>query len=497
MDRRRSASLGVLVVAALATLGTSSVVTPPPTVGATLEGRFELTPDSPVGVQEFRVRLVGPGVESGQIPTVAFDPTALVTGSEEGEQLRLRVVAAAPDDPGLANEPFRTFTEEKPNDPRPWRLSCGAGVCDGRFALVAVWADPEAKATATVDWRLAATVNVWSGVAAGAPTVTLAAESVDVANPHVNVQLAAGEPVRFDARNRLAQWRVSMRLGDGPLESTWGWPVVATARLSATKSVIESPPDDAAGEARDALPFIDRVGDQRGLGVEATGPGDVIEFEPFWGCLPGEECSVEYIVGLTWPDVREGSAIQAGWNLDVRAIGVDGGDVPVTIEVDAVPPIVMATGSTSGTLVWSDGKRDEFRYSVEIPNPTEDDGSWDGLRVPSYGIWRATLRSTGSTPLPSDFAVNFGRQGGERRISTEDGEVTNGFTLFENSCRFGDRECRIDRDLAAGFSDDDLPNGWEFTIDWELELAVGTTDPAGGTLKIVDNSPSASESASP
>jgi hypothetical protein len=488
MDRRRSASLAVLVVASLATLGTSQVATPPPTVGATLDGTFELTPDSPVGVQEFRVRLVGPGVESGQIPTVAFDPTALVTGSEEGEQLRLRVVAAAPDDPAQPNDSFRTFTEEKPNDPRPWQLSCGAGACEGRFALVAVWADPEAKATATVDWRLAATVNVWSGVAAGAPTARLTAESVDVADPHLNAQLAAGEPVRFDARNRLAQWRVSMRLGDGPLESTWGWPVVTTARLSATKSVIESPPDAEAG---DALPFIEGVGDERRGGLAPDGAGEAIEFEPFWACLPGEECSAEYNVGLSWPDVRDGSVIEAGWHLDVRAIGIDGSDVPIEVDVEAVPPIAMVTGATQGTLVWTKGTRDEFRYSVEIPNPAEDDGSWDGLRVPSYGIWRATLRSTGSTPLPSDFAVNFGKAGSTRRISIDDGEVTSGFTLIEY-CHFGDRDCRIDGNLAAGFDEDDLPIDAELTIDWELELAVGTTDPAGGALKIVDTSPSPS-----
>jgi hypothetical protein len=46
--------------------------------------------------------------------------------------------------------------------------------------------------------------------------------------------------------------------------------------------------------------------------------------------------------------------------------------------------------------------------------------------------------------------------------------------------------CSIERNLAAGFSTENLPRGWEFTIDWELEIGVGTTDPAGGTLEIVE-----------
>jgi hypothetical protein len=284
----------------------------------------------------------------------------------------------------------------------------------------------------------------------------------------------------------MAQWRVTMTLGDGAVDSSWGWPVTATGWLSPTKSIIESPPD---GDAGDALLFVDGIGDQEGNLIEAQGLGEVIEFDPFWHCIPDEACSTEAIVGLTWPDGREGSAIEAGWDLDLRVIGVDGRSVPVTVEVEPAPAYGMLNGSTSGSLVWNEQSTPTFRYLASAPNPAKDEGNLDDFRVPSYAVWQATMRSTGSSTVPADFGVNFGSFGSDgysRRIRIEDGQVQGG-SLAMTQCPFSRfAECRIEAELGAGFSGDELPSGWEITIDWELELGVGTPDPAGGTLQILD-----------
>ena len=98
-----------------------------------------------------------------------------------------------------------------------------------------------------------------------------------------------------------------------------------------------------------------------------------------------------------------------------------------------------------------------------------------------------------ASPLPKDFTTNFGKYGSEQRLTLDGGEVTTGF-LEDSPCRVGaDEPCQIARDLAAGFSEDGLPDGWEFTVTWELEIGVGLIDPDDG-IKIVDVSPSLSAS---
>ena len=215
-------------------------------------------------------------------------------------------------------------------------------------------------------------------------------------------------------------------------------------------------------------------------------PGGV-EFEPFYSCVPGQECIAEYVVGLSWVDSRMESAVDAGWNLDVRSIGVDGTELPVAVDVVPVPPLAMAVAIATGTLTWSKGLRDEYRYSVDVPAQSDGDAILDGTRLPTYGIWRATLTSTGSSPLPKDFAINFGKYGGEQRLTLDGGEVTAGFVANDElPCRVGaDESCNFQRDLAAGFSEDGLPDGWEFTVTWELEIGVGVVDPDAG-IEIID-----------
>ncbi len=153
----------------------------------------------------------------------------------------------------------------------------------------------------------------------------------------------------------------------------------------------------------------------------------------------------------------------------------------------------MAVATASGTLTWSKGHRDEYRYVVNVPAQSSGDPILDDTRLPTYGILRARLTSTGSAPLPEDFAINFGKYGGELRLTVDGGEVSAGFIANDQlPCRVGaDEPCEIPRNLGAGFSEDGLPNGWEFTVTWELEIGVGLIDPDAG-IEIIDVTPTPS-----
>jgi hypothetical protein len=495
MHRRRLASFAAIAVAAFASLATSqSPPTPAATIKQSLEGRLELSPDAPMAIQEFRVRLNGPTLSAGGSPTVLFTPSAILASKKEGEQVRLRVVGIGETTPSPYWPAYRSVPG--PESPQAaWRIPCPqTDSCEGHYGLIAEWVDPKTAETATLDWHLDAAIGVWTDKAAGTAIVEFATETVDaVAEPAIDIATARADPLRMDATHRLAQWRVTMRLDNSTASGAAVWPHVVTARLTPSWTVVESPGPGTPA----ACPFIDGPGDLGQSAFRAGYPGcpGGVEFEPSYQCDAGEECIAEYLVGLVWPDVRMGSAVDAGWDLYVRSIGVDGTELPVAIEVEPVPSLAMAVATTSGTLTWSKGHRDEYRYHVDVPRQTTDDPLLDDTRLPTYGILRSSLSSTGSSPLPKDFATNFGKYGGDQRLTAADGVVTNGFIADDDGpCRVGaDGQCQIQRNLAAGFSEDGLPNGWEFTVTWELEIGVGLIDPDDG-INIIDVTPSASAS---
>ena len=489
MDRRRLASLMALLVAASATLATSQPApTPAATIKESLDGHVELTADAPIAVQEFHVRVNGAAVSKSGTPTVQFAPSAILATSDEEEQVRIRIVAGDATTTPTQIQAFRSTVGEA-SAQQAWRLTCpAADACEGRFGLIVEWADPASTANASVDWHLEASIGVWTGEAAGSAIVDFATEARDaVARPAITIETAEGAAVRMDATHHLAQWRVTMSLADGSLAGAPTWPHLVTAHLT-PRSTVVTPPNE--GNQTQPCPFIDGPGDFEQTALYSDYPYCTggAEFEPFYACVPDEECTVEYLVGLQWLDWRLETEVDAGWDLDIRSIGVDGTDLPVAIEVEPVPSFETGVATATGTLTWSKGKRDEYRYLVSVPPQTSDDPVLDGVRLPAYGIWRATLTSTGRTPLPKDFAINFGQHGGEARLTLEGGEKSVGFD--PGACRVNaGGPCHIERNLAAGFSENGLPDGWEFTVTWKLEVGVGVLDP-DTKATIVDISPS-------
>ncbi len=214
---RRLASLAVIVVAGAATIATSPPrPTPPPEVKSSLAGKFELSPDQQVAIQRFNIHLEGTGLNAGRGTTVTFAPNTVVSPPGPA-QVRISIVRG--DDsarPDAASAFRRVDTLQVPEEVN---LACTDRTCDGSFALIAEWDDPDAAATATIDWTLDVRIQIWSGVAAGEPALTVVAAADDGDAPTLSRAAVSGAPVRLDVRQRFAQWRVSMRLGNGPLES--------------------------------------------------------------------------------------------------------------------------------------------------------------------------------------------------------------------------------------------------------------------------------------
>jgi hypothetical protein len=483
VDRRRLASFAAIGVAAFATLATTSTPPPPPeTDKTTVVAALALSPQAPAAVQLLHLHLDGVDMTKNVPPTVLFVPSVLPESAATGDVL-LSIVSTAQTQTPDGLKAFRS-TAEPQDVPPSLPLACTGSSCDGQFALVGSWADPASKASATIKAQVDATVQLWGGIAAGRPTVSLTTEDQpgDV-KPHQNRATASGDVTRLDVRHRLAQWQISMRLGDGPLKVAPHWPLVATARLAPTSTVVTSP-DPAIGGVPFA--FIEGAGDVNNVGIDTSHVNESIYFEPFWSCVEGEKCIADYVAGLTFPDGRPDSSIDAAWDLDVRVVGADGSDVPVVVEVKPIPPMPMAVGTSSGSIVWNAANpQANFVYHIDIPASAANDDTWDGLRRPNYGIWKATMRSTGSTPLPAGYPVNFGGFGSGgadyRIVLGEEGSF--GFVPGYSTCRVGGF-CNFEGSLAAGFEPRNLPSGWEMTIDWELEIGYGTTD-AGGSLSIV------------
>lgn len=469
MDRRRLASLAAMVVAGLASLATSATPpTPPPSVDQSVTGSVHVTSEAPVVARELRIRVDRVG-QTGLVPTVSFTPMALLTMSAGEGNLRLSVAPVATN-PGTVIEAFRSGSADRP--PRSWALTCDQTGCEGRFGLIVEWLDPAAGETGDVDWTVKAHVDLWGGAAAALPEVELTAAEVERGiDARLTSASASGEPVRLDVDDRLAMWRVFMRLGDDPLEAAPGWPLVVTGRLVPTSKVVQAP--EQGGEPGPFV-FIEAAAPAKDGGMRSTTPLEPIEFEPFWACTAGQQCLASYVVGVSMGYIDPETAFDAGWNLDVRAIGVNGVAVPVEMTVKPVPPMPLIRATTKGTTVIGSGiASPDFHYTLTEGPVTDRDDRWDGLQLPTYGIVRARATWTGSSPIPPNFSVTFGPPYSSTGLPMGE-EKSFAFAPGDGGrCRVGDCDLSGLLRSSIGYSGS-LPSDWGVTIDWEFEAGIGT-----------------------
>ena len=490
MDRRRSTSLLVAAVAALASIATSPPPpTPPPTADTTTTGTVEVSGDHPAAVRELLVRVTGLDPNRTlQVPTVRFTTTAnSVPGLDEGGGIRTSIILPEPggsvgEDVG-PSAAFRVLLDTQ-TPPRNLHLTCTNGVCEGRFALVVDVLHRTGSTAVSIDWQVATHVDLWGGVPVGGKAVV----DVTVDEPAaaaVTSAEAVGQPTRLDLKHRLAMWHLALTLGDGVLAEQPGWPLVVLGHLRPTNKVITAPHDAALIQS--SL-FVVGVGDHASDGVVLR-PGAELEFEPFYLCLADETCAAEFTVGLQLDDRRPDLELDAGWELDVQAIGTDGRAVPVTIVAEPIPPMPMISATLRGTFVTgSDGTVGPAGYTVtERSGAPGRDGQWDGLRTPTYGIFRATTTSTGSVPMPPDkwFVVSFAPD--DQFMPLKFGEeVVYGFAAASAGCaRVPD--CDLSDKFSSGISSSQgsLKPGWQVTVDWELELGMGTSATGGDSQLLI------------
>jgi hypothetical protein len=495
MDRRRSTSLVVAAVAALASIATSPMPpTPPPTADTTTTGTVEVSGEHPAAVRELVVRVTGLDPNRTlQVPSVKFVTTAKVApGFDEAGGIRTSIVLPEPggsihEDVG-PSAAFRVLLDPL-TPPRNLKLICTNGVCEGRFALVVDVMHRTGPTAVSVDWQVATHVDLWGGVPVGAKAVvdvTVEEPAAIGGTAAVTSAEAVGQPTRLDMKNRLAMWRLSLTLGDEVLAEQPGWPLVALAHLRSTNNVVTAPHD--AAEIQSSL-FVEGVGDHASDGV-ALRPGAELEFEPFWNCLADDICTAEYTVGLQLDDRRPDVELDAGWELDVQAIATDGRAVPVTVVAEPIPPMPMISATLLGRFVTgSDGSTGPAGYTViERSGVVGRDPQWDGLRTPTYGIFRATTTSTGAVPMPPDkwFVVSFAPD--DQFMPLKFGEeVVYGFTAGGAGCaRVPD--CDLSEKFSSGISSSQgsLKPGWQVTVDWELELGMGTSAIGGDSQLTIE-----------
>ena len=501
MDRRRWASFIVVLVAALASIATSPMPpTPPPSADTGVTGTVELSAEHPAAVRELTVRITGLDASNARA-SVLLTPTATrLPELENNAEVRLSIVrpeAGASTATVGPSGAFRSLLDSA-NPPRAIDLRCEKGVCEGRFALIVDGVHLGAAKSVSVDWSIASHVEVWSGLPAGAiPAIDV---TVDKAPPDGGVVAVtsaetAGEPVRLDPTHRLAMWRVSLTLGDEKLAEQPGWPIVALGRLRPTINVVKTSADGASAPLTGL--FIEGVGDQASNGLELR-TRDEMEFEPFYTCIAADVCTADYTVGVVLNDARMDLAVDAGWTLDVQAMATDGHTEPVKVVATPIPPMPMISATIRGTwITGSDDTIGPVGYKVtETLGGLVVDPKWHGLRTPTYGIWQARMTSTGTVPLPSDgFSVSFNPGEGSRPLKLDE-IVTYGFTAGGAGCgRVPDCDLSDKFSSGIGSRNGTLNKGWQVTVDWELELGMGTSATDGDAKLTIE--PIAEPTASP
>ena len=502
MSVRRLASLLVIAVAGAASLATSPPPpSAPPSLDETVEGTAELSAEHPAIVRLVDIRVSGLDPKLSGRASVVLTPTA--SGSDPdldgAGEIRASIVGREAGSSTATVGPSGAFRSllDSAKPPRPVDLVCAEGACEGHFALVVDAVGLERAQTVNVDWRVAAHVDLWAGVPPGGRTpIAMTAREPEDGAAAVTSAEAIGAETRIDTKNRLAMWHVSLTLGEETLAERPGWPLIALGHLRSTGTVIAKP-NDTVGDPIPGL-FIEGVGDQAGNGLDLQ-PRDEMEFEPFWSCVADDVCSTEYTVGLVLYDQRPDVAIDAGWELDVQAIAADSRTLPVKIIAKPIPPMPMISATIRGTFVTgSEGSVGETGYRVmERPGAAGRDDQWDGLRAPAYGIFRATMTSTGSVPLPSDgFFLSFGPRSGSPTMVLGR-EVAYAFSPGSAGClRVPDCDLSGELTSGVGFRTGTLKPGWQVTVEWELELGMGTTAVNGDSELSIETYDRASPTAS-
>jgi len=490
-----------MVTAGLASLATSpGPRPPPPTSHATVRGVVEVSTGRPAAAGNLELRIPSDSLPAGPV-FVSFETFVIVIRGRPPGRLENDVEASVLPmtvDDGERQPPF----DHPQAGPARWRLDCDAGSCQRSFGVLIEWRDaPPDVVAAELEWHVAARVELPPDTPTPLPAVDLQFEMADAdARPTVTSASAAGGPVRLSEADRLALWRVSVELPDRGLPDGAGWPVVARA-----KATLRSQPVVAAATGTSSTDlFLEEVGDHQ-TRTSVYGDDQIIDFRPFARCVGPGPCQAVYLVGLRRTQFgTQRSSIapedvhEAAWDLDVRVTSADGAKRPVEVTVESIEPMPMVSGTIKGTTILGEGATGKFHYQALVETSGEQDGRWDGLPLPTRGLLRATLRSTGSTLIPEGFLLGFGSGGTNTYLGAAElnagkdvvVEFTPGIESNGARCRVGACDVAGEIDTTIGYTTANrLQPGWQITIEWEMELGVGTTDTSGDATLTIEQIP--------
>ncbi|HEV8545044.1 MAG TPA: hypothetical protein VGQ64_02020 [Candidatus Limnocylindrales bacterium] len=348
---------------------------------------------------------------------------------------------------------------------------------------------------AELQWSVAAMVELPPDTPMPLPPVDLRFEMAEAdARPILTSARARGGPVRLSETDRLALWRVTLDLPDRHLPDGAVWPVVARARAT-----LRSQPDVAAEmEASSMELFVEEADGETPSAV--YGDGQFIDFRPFARCEGRGPCRAIYVVrlrrtplGIQHLSIAPDDVHEASWDLNAWVTSADGAKRPVEITVEPIEPMPMVSGTIEGTTILGEGATGQFRYRASVKTTGQRERTWDGLPLPTRGLLRATLRSTGSTLIPEGFLLGFGSGGTNTYLEAAELnagndvviEFTPGIDSNGARCRVGACDVAGEIETSIGYTTANRPEpGWQITIDWEMELSVGTDASGDATLTI-------------
>lgn len=425
--RRRAASLAVLSLAAVASLGTSPSPQPPPALSEATTGTILVTAESPVATVDVSVTANAALRSAPTNSTEIRIGAANISGPGPVKATTLVTVEALDGAPDARTDLFPTlgtYLDE----------ACGVGACTRRFRVTVVLTDPEAD-RATFDWAASANSRFGAGGGTGSPPpgsrLEVTAEQV-VLVPADRLSLTTVTPdsVRLDgAHPRTVVTYELTRPPDGPTAG-------ASPRLLLRLEETDGAPGTVMVAVGDAI-----VGSTR-----LFGPSQLVPFSLPATCENPEGCTEPLTITWEWDGGIGSETVEQGWSLTgVTTAPPDARPVPFTFGEGSTTRSSLddphPTATTSGSF---DIGRDRFTFidATVILHPNVADQGQGKLR----GVIQGTLTAT-SSGVGGTAETKVGIVIDERRVEAAPGEPLVAVSrLMPIDCA---RRCAIDFGFGA------------------------------------------------
>lgn len=443
--RRRAASLVVLALAAVASLGTSPSPQPPPALSEATTGTILVTAEHPIATVDVSVTANAAlrsaptnstEIRIGAANTSGLDPTKATT------LVTIEALDGAPDATTDLFPTLGSYLDE----------ACGVGDCTRRYRITVVLTDHEAN-RASFDWAASANSRFGSAGGTGSPPpgsrLEVVAEPVIlVPSGRLALSTVTPDPVRLDgAHPRTVVTYDLTRPPDGP---TAGASPMLLLRLEET--------DGAPGTV------IVAVGDATVGSTRLFGRFQLVPFSLPTTCENPEGCTEPLTITWEWEGGAASEAVEQGWSLTGVTTAPPGGRlVPFAFGEGSTTRSSMddphPTASVSGSF---DIGRDRFTFidATVILHPNVADEGQGKLRGVIHGTLTATSSGVGGTAQ-----TKVGIVIDERRVEAAPGEPLAVVSrLIPIDCA---RRCAIDFGFGATMGRADPI---DTHVDWTLTV---------------------------